>query len=366
MERLVFYGKGGIGKSTISANIAALLVGMDRRVLHVGCDPKHDSTVALMGGEMIPTVLDRDYGEIVRPQDIVRISESGVHCVESGGPQAGVGCAGRGISRAVEIFDKADLLSEDRYDVVIFDLLGDVVCGGFAAPLRHGVGEKVVIISSEEVMSLYAANNIARAVVTYASNGIACAGILLNLRDADEDLDPVYRFARLLGTEVLGVIRRDPLIREAEYRRITVAEHAPDSSIVGQFRSLAERIVAIDAKACPLPTPLSDRRFYGYARHRFDPPQEIRDAPSEPGTGPSAERARLAASPAPGEPPSAPSAPSAADSAHESRRRAYKRDLKAGIIAVRRGLVRPEEAVERLKTSYPEFTGSLRPRDLIT
>jgi nitrogenase iron protein NifH len=366
MERLVFYGKGGIGKSTISANIAALLVGMDRRVLHVGCDPKHDSTVALMGGEMIPTVLDRDYGEIVRAEDIVRISESGVHCVESGGPQAGVGCAGRGISRAVEIFDKADLLSEDRYDVVTFDLLGDVVCGGFAAPLRHGVGEKVVIVSSEEVMSLYAANNIARAVVTYASNGIACAGILLNLRDADEDLDPVYRFARLLGTEVLGVIRRDPLIREAEYRRVTVAEHAPNSGIVDQFRTLAERIIAIDAKACPLPTPLSDRRFYAYARHKFDPPAELRDALSEPRREPSGEGGRATASPNEGAPRPDPSSPAGIDASLESRRRAYKRDLKAGIIAVRRGLVRPEEAVERLKTSYPEFTESLRGRDLIT
>jgi nitrogenase iron protein NifH len=335
-------------------------------VLHVGCDPKHDSTVALMGGEMIPTVLDHDYGEIVRPEDIVRVSASGVHCVESGGPQAGVGCAGRGISRAVEIFDKADLLSEQRYDVVTFDLLGDVVCGGFAAPLRHGVGEKVVIVSSEEVMSLYAANNIARAVVTYASNGIVCAGILLNLRDDDEDLGPVYRFARLLGTEILGVIRRDPLIREAEYRRVTVAEHAPDSEIVGQFRSLAERLVAIDAQACPLPTPLSDRRFYAYARHKFDPPAELRDVSSEPGASPRTGSTGSNASPIEGAPRPASSSPSRADAALESRRRAYKRDLKAGIIAVRRGLVRSEEAVERLKKSYPDFTGALRPRDLIT
>jgi nitrogenase iron protein NifH len=362
MERLVFYGKGGIGKSTISANVAALLARAGKRVLHVGCDPKHDSTVALMGGEMIPTVLDRDYGEIVRPEEIVRISSSGVHCVESGGPQAGVGCAGRGISRAVEIFDQADLLSADRYDVVTFDLLGDVVCGGFAAPLRHGVGEKVVIVSSEEVMSLYAANNIARAVVTYASNGIACAGILLNLRDASEDLAPVHRFARLLGTEVLGVIRRDPLVREAEYQRTTVAEHAPDAAIVAQLRSLADRLVDIDARCCPLPTPLSDRRFYAYARHKFDPPATVRDAPSEPAGASTAERQRVLAQP----PEQSPTAAVGSQVELEARRRAYKRDLKAGMVAVRRGLVRPEEAVERLKTSYPDFTRALRPRDLIT
>lgn len=346
MERLVFYGKGGIGKSTLSANIAVLLVRAGKRVLHVGCDPKHDSTVGLMDGEMIPTVLEREYDKIVRPEDIVRVSSSGVHCVESGGPQAGVGCAGRGISRTVEIFDRADLLSPERYDVVTFDLLGDVVCGGFAAPLRKGVGEKVVIVSSEEVMSLYAANNIARAIVTYAANGIACAGMVLNLRDGTaESLAPAERFAKLAAIPVLGVLQRDPLIREAEYRRMTVAEHAPDSAIVAELRALADRLLAIDPAACPLPTPLSDRAFYAFAQHKFDPPAELLSLHQ----------------------PAAPAPPATQSGAGiDLLRRAYQRDLKAGILAVRRGLVRPEDALERLRRSHPEFTRSLSAKDLVT
>lgn len=352
MERLVFYGKGGIGKSTLSANVAALLVREGKRVLHVGCDPKHDSTVALMDGEMIPTVVDREYGEVVRPEDIVRVSRSGVHCVEAGGPQAGVGCAGRGISRTLEVFDKADLLSPERYDVVTFDLLGDVVCGGFAAPLRHRVGEKVVIVSSEEVMSLYAANNIARAIVNYASNGIVCAGVLLNVRD-DDDLAPAERFAALLNTRILGVIRRDPLIREAEYRRITVAEHAPDSPIVAQLGALAQTLLGVEPPACPMPTPLSDDEFYAYARHKFDTPP---DGPRRAAAGPGAQGGRM--------PEARVSRPE--DRPGEQLRQRYKRDLRAGILAIKRGLVQPEVALERLRSSYPEFTQSLRPEDLVT
>ncbi|MFH2005699.1 MAG: AAA family ATPase [bacterium] len=349
MQRLVFYGKGGIGKSTVSANVSAVLAGQGQRVLHVGCDPKHDSTVALMAGEMIPTVLDRGLGPGgAAAEDLVRVGPSGVHCVEAGGPQAGVGCAGRGISRTIEILEQAGLLAPGRYDAVIFDLLGDVVCGGFAAPLRHRVGEKVVIVSSEEVMSLYAANNVARAVVTYASNGIVCAGILLNLRDESEDLGPVTRFAELLGTPVLGVIRRDPLIREAEYRRTTVVEHAPDAPISATFRELAEALQAVDPAACSLPTPLGDRDFYTLARDKFE-------------VSGGWEREQMATVEAA---PNVHVPADGSDSVQERQRQEFKRDLKAGIDAVRRGLVRPEEALARLQQSYPDFTRTLQARDL--
>jgi len=346
MERLVFYGKGGIGKSTLSANVAVALCRSGRRVLHVGCDPKHDSTVGLMAGEMIPTVLEREFDVAVRAEDIVRVSRSGVHCVEAGGPQAGVGCAGRGISRTVEIFGRADLLSPARYDVVTFDLLGDVVCGGFAAPLRQGVGEKVVIVSSEEVMALYAANNIARAVVNYASNGIACAGMILNVRDGVHARAPAERFAELIGVPILAVVPRDPLFREAEYRRMTVTEHAPDSAVAAQLHALAERLVAIPLAECAIPTPLSDQAFYSFAQHKFDPPPDLWHLHPRPAQAP---RPQIV------EPDSL-----------ELARQGYRRDLRAGMLAVRRGLVRPEEALERLQRSHPGFTRSLSARDLVT
>jgi nitrogenase iron protein NifH len=358
MERLVFYGKGGIGKSTISANMAACFAGQGYRVLHVGCDPKHDSTVALMDGEMIPTVVDQPSRDTISPEDIVSLSRSGVHCVEAGGPAAGVGCAGRGITRTLEIFDQANLLSPARYDVVTFDLLGDVVCGGFAAPLSQRMGEKVVIVSSEEVMSLYAANNIAKAIVTYASGGIVCAGILLNLRDNDEDLQPAQRFAQLLNTSIIGVIKRDPLIREAEYRRVTVVDHAPEAPIVGQLRDLGEAILAINPRDCPLPTPLSDHDFYAYSRHRFARPSD--SGARQPWVGHSRKEATLSAA-ARAQHPSP-----AGDGQTTASRGDFKRDLRAGIAAVKRGLVSPEEALQRLQASYPGFTRSLQVRDLKT
>ncbi len=351
MQRLAFYGKGGIGKSTIAASLSAIMARSGQRVLHVGCDPKHDSTVALMAGEMIPTVVDQSLRDIMRPEEIVSVSPTGVHCVEAGGPHAGVGCAGRGISRTLEIFERADLLAPDRYDVVSFDILGDVVCGGFAAPLRHGVGEKVIIVASEEVMSLYAANNIAKAVLTYASNGIVCAGMVINMRDNSEDLAPVERFAKLLNVRILGVVRRDRLFREAEYQRVTVVQHAPQAPIVAELAELAETILQLDPKQCQLPTPLSDEDFYAFTRRKFRTPEgEL--APTAVPAPPSRE------------PPAAEDS-AAEDSAAENKRRRFKRELRAGIAAVRRGLLQPEEAVERLRASYPDFTRSLRARDLM-
>ena len=361
MERLVFYGKGGIGKSTLSANIAAILARRGKRVLHVGCDPKHDSTVALMAGEMIPTVTDRRFGAVVHVDDIISRSRSGVDCVEAGGPEAGVGCAGRGISRTLEIFDKAQLLSPERYDVVTFDLLGDVVCGGFAAPLRHEVGEKVVIVSSEEVMSLYAANNIAKAVVTYAKNGVVCAGILLNRRDPGSDLGPVERFAGLLGTRILGVIERDPLIREAEYARLTLAEHTPEAPLVQQLAGIADEILALDPALCPTPSPLSDRDFYARARDRFAGVAATRERPA--GSGDEAASGDRSLGRETTADQSAATGRGGGNG-NEVLRRQFKRDLRAGIVAVRDGLVDAEDAAARLRESYPELTRTLSARDL--
>jgi nitrogenase iron protein NifH len=349
MQRLVFYGKGGIGKSTVSTNISAVLAGRGQRVLHVGCDPKHDSTVALTRGTLIPTVVDHKCTGVVAPADIVYTSPVGVDCVEAGGPQAGVGCAGRGISYTLELMGRAGLLDENQYDVVVFDLLGDVVCGGFAAPLRHGVGEKVIIVTSEEVMSLYAANNVARAVVNYASNGVVCAGLLLNLRDESEDLGPVTRFAELLSTRVLGVIRRDPLIREAEYQRTTVVEHAPEAPISTQLGQLADAIGAVETSHCQLPTPLSDEDFHELARHRFEAPAEW-----------IAQHHAASSHRPPTDPASNPIQAPPANRTRET----FGREMRAAVAAVRQGLVGPQEALLRLKRSFPDLTHTLRVEDL--
>lgn len=356
MERIVFFGKGGIGKSTTASNISATLAASGRRVLHVGCDPKHDSTVALLRGSMIQPVVDRiqQLGGITA-EDVVTRSHLGVDCVEAGGPEAGVGCGGRGISRMLEIFQSVDLLSPARYDVCVYDVLGDVVCGGFASPLRKGIGQKVVIVASEEVMAFYAANNIARAVCHYASNGVCLAGLIINLRDNHEDRAPAERFARLINTQVLGYIPRDPLVREAEYRRMTVAEHAPGAAVTQVLRELGERIVAIDPATLPLPTPLDEATFYELTQHRFAMPPG--------GVGAAAKQA-----PPPDEKPVVSLRRSANDdaAAREERQRSYEREVRAGMRAVRTGRVSSSDALRRLREAFPRETQALRAADLET
>ncbi len=342
MQRIVVFGKGGIGKSTFATNFSASLAAGGNAVLHVGCDPKHDSTVALLDGRMIEAVVDRIVRiEGLKPEDIVTRSHLGIDCVEAGGPSAGVGCGGRGISRMFEIFQAAKLLEPGRYDVAVYDVLGDVVCGGFAAPLRKGIGEKVLIVASEELMSLFAANNIARAVVHYASNGIALAGIIFNLKDADADRDMLERFAAQIGTQVIGYVERDPLVREAEYRGKTVVEVAPRSKIAQTYRQLAEKVLAIDASTRPVPTPFDENTFYQLARVKFvEPPGGFRVADRAPTLAP--------AEFAPEETPAI----------------AFDEELSAGKRAVWLGLVSAVDAVARLKAAFPAHTLTLGPEDL--
>jgi len=360
MERLVFFGKGGIGKSTTAANVSATLAGLGHRVLHVGCDPKHDSTVGLLGGQLLEPIVDKIKTlDGITPSDIVVRSPLGIDCVEAGGPEAGVGCGGRGITRMMEIFKAAQLLAPERYTTTVYDVLGDVVCGGFAAPLRKDIGEKVVIVASEEVMAFYAANNIAKAVVHYADNGIHLAGIIINMRDNNEDRGPAERFARLIGSEILGFIPRDPLIREAEYRRVTVVEHAPASPIARVFRELTRKILEVDVRRLRVPTPLSEGDFYDYTRRRFEAPPGGIGAPTPdkvaPGAGVVPAAGLLGRRPAsdPGD-PAGRGAP-AAD---------FRAEVLAGARAVRLGRVPVEEALRRLRQHFPREAAALTPSDL--
>lgn len=364
MERLVVFGKGGIGKSTISCGISSSLAAAGQRVLHVGCDPKHDSTAALLRGKMIEPVVDRiEKIKGVAIEDIVVRSSLGVDCVEAGGPAAGVGCGGRGITRMLEIFNEAGLLDEGRYDVALYDVLGDVVCGGFAAPLRRGIGNKVVIVTSEELMALYAANNIARAVVHYANNGIALAGLVVNIKDQGADRGVVERFAAHINTDILAWIPRDPLIREAEYKRTTVVEMAPEAPISKTLRGLADHVIGLDVSNTPLPTPYDEESFYNGARSRF---RDISEAELEleeraAGRPPIIEgAAEVAARSLTGGP-----ALTAARARKQAEIAAYRKEMRAGARAVNLGLVSADEAVRRLREAFPERAGQLDERELL-
>ncbi|MCA9681140.1 MAG: AAA family ATPase [Myxococcales bacterium] len=378
MERIVIFGKGGIGKSTISCGISASLAAAGKRVLHVGCDPKHDSTAALLRGKLIEPVVDRiEKVRGVTAEDIVVRSPLGVDCVEAGGPAAGVGCGGRGITRMLEIFGEAALLDETRYDLALYDVLGDVVCGGFAAPMRKAHGSKVCIILSEEMMACYAANNIARAVVHYAGNGIALAGLVVNLKDPDADRKVVERFAARINTRILAWIPRDPLVREAEYNRTTVIEAFPQAPISQVLRELAHRVYYEPVDDRPLPTPMNEAEFHVAARARFR--SELEGAAAGELEAEQQAAAKLLADAQQSKAPrmvedgqvevaagSLTRGPALAEARARKQAEAerFAVELRAGSRAVRLGLVGAEEALRRLAGAFPEQARGLSERDL--
>jgi nitrogenase iron protein NifH len=259
MQRIAFYGKGGIGKSTVAAGVSLALARQGQRVLHVGCDPKHDSTLTLVQDGRTTTVIDQIFEKptgSLRAEHLIMPGKEGIHCIESGGPQAGVGCGGRAVSRMFELFEEIGVLDEQRYDVAVFDVLGDVVCGGFAAPLRSAFAPKVVIVLSEEMAAGYAANNIARGVQYYLDNGVVLAGVVLNLRDNQADKRPIERLARAMNTRILAVLPRDPLVGEAEIQNQSVLEYAPKSKVAQALSRLAKKLIGTDPGDCPAPTPI--------------------------------------------------------------------------------------------------------------
>ncbi len=269
MEKIAFYGKGGIGKSTVSTNVTAVLARSGKQVLHVGCDPKHDSSMPFLEPASVRTVIDTIFevraGELT-PEHIVLPGRLGVHCVESGGPEPGVGCGGRGVSRMFELLDELGILDETRYDAAVFDVLGDVVCGGFAAPLRRGFARKVVIVSSEEIMSYYAANNICKAVGHYRDNGVALLGIVFNLRDNRTRRQELEAFAKSLSTRVLAVLPRERRVRQAEVAGLTLVEHAPRTAMARTLKSLTQTLLHTPPESCAEPTPMDDAAFREFVR----------------------------------------------------------------------------------------------------
>nr|WP_196589800.1 nitrogenase iron protein [Pectinatus cerevisiiphilus] len=244
MRQIAIYGKGGIGKSTTTQNLTAGLAEQGKKVIVVGCDPKADSTRLLLGGLAQKTVLDtlREKGQDFDLNSIVKVGFKGIRCVESGGPEPGVGCAGRGIITSIGLLERMGAYTEDL-DYVFYDVLGDVVCGGFAMPIREGKAKEIYIVASGEMMSLYAANNISKGIQRYAlKGGVRLGGIICNSRNVDREIELLRAFAKELGTQLIHFIPRDNIVQHAEIRRKTVIEYKPESKQAEEYRILAKKI----------------------------------------------------------------------------------------------------------------------------
>lgn len=248
MIKLAVYGKGGIGKSTTVSNLAVAMAERGLAVMQIGCDPKADSTVSLHGGEKIPTVLElvRKYNNDFALEDMVCTGFGGVICVEAGGPLPGRGCAGRGIIVALEKLAQKGAYETYQPDVVLYDVLGDVVCGGFSMPMRDGYADMVFIITSGENMAIHAASNIAMAVEDFKGRNYASlGGLILNRRNVKNEEKKVQELADDFHTEIAGTLEWSDTVREAESLNKTVIEAFPDSEMAAQYRKLAENILGI-------------------------------------------------------------------------------------------------------------------------
>ena len=253
MKKIAVYGKGGIGKSTTTANVSAALSEMGLKVCQIGCDPKNDSTRLLLGRICSQTVLDmvRDKDEVLA-EDIVHTGYNGIKCVEAGGPEPGVGCAGRGIIVALEKLQSLNVIDDE--DVILYDVLGDVVCGGFAVPIREGYATDIYIVSSGELMSLYAANNIAKGIKRFAlRGGVRLGGIIGNSRNTPNEKNLLEAFAERLNSRLIAFIPRDVVVNKAENNRQTVLQYAPDSNQANVYRKLAGDILHNDDMCVPTP-----------------------------------------------------------------------------------------------------------------
>lgn len=246
MRQVAIYGKGGIGKSTTTQNLTSALAEMGNNIMIVGCDPKADSTRMLLGGMNQKTVLDtlREEGEDIELKDIMKngVDFSNIRCVESGGPEPGVGCAGRGIITSINMLENLGAYTDDL-DYVFYDVLGDVVCGGFAMPIREGKAQEIYIVASGELMAMYAANNICKGIKKYAeTGGVRLGGIICNSRKVDGELELLEAFAKKLGSQLVHFVPRDNIVQRAEINRKVVIAYEPESDQANEYRTLAKTI----------------------------------------------------------------------------------------------------------------------------
>lgn len=263
-KQIAIYGKGGIGKSTMSSNISAALAFLGNNVMQIGCDPKKDSVKLLLNGQRITSVLGylQEYGEITNVEDIVKLGYKGIKCVESGGPEPGVGCAGRGIILSIETLKKLGAFSWEN-DYIIYDVLGDVVCGGFAVPIREGYAEEIYLVVSGEFMSIFAANNICKCIKKYAMNGsVKLMGLILNSRGVPNEEKIVEKFAQKIKTRVALKVPRDDRFCKAEIAKKTVVEMYEGSNLAELFINFAETLNKTKDLKNLIPSPLNDDEIY--------------------------------------------------------------------------------------------------------
>jgi nitrogenase iron protein NifH len=259
LRQIAFYGKGGIGKSTTSQNTLAALVDLGQKILIVGCDPKADSTRLILHAKAQDTVLSlaAEAGSVedLEIGDVLKVGYKGIKCVESGGPEPGVGCAGRGVITSINFLEENG--AYDDVDYVSYDVLGDVVCGGFAMPIREGKAQEIYIVMSGEMMALYAANNIAKGILKYAhSGGVRLGGLVCNERQTDKELELAEALAAKLSSKLIHFVPRDNIVQHAELRRQTVIEYAPDSKQADEYRQLASKIHSNSGRGT-IPTPIT-------------------------------------------------------------------------------------------------------------
>ncbi|KNF08655.1 nitrogenase iron protein 2 [Gottschalkia purinilytica] len=262
IKQIAIYGKGGIGKSTTTSNISAALSNAGYKVMQFGCDPKSDSTDTLRGGKYIPTVLDTlREKNAVKAHEVIHQGFNGIYCVEAGGPAPGVGCAGRGIITAVQLFKQQRVFEELDLDYVIYDVLGDVVCGGFAVPIREGIAEHVFTVSSADFMAVYAANNLFKGIKKYSNAGGALlGGVIANSINAPYAKEIIDDFVEKTNTKVVEYIPRSVTVTQSELQGKTTIEAAPDSEQAKIYTSLAEKIINHTESRVPSPLEVEELR----------------------------------------------------------------------------------------------------------
>ncbi|MFA5924018.1 MAG: nitrogenase iron protein [Methylococcaceae bacterium] len=259
LRQCAIYGKGGIGKSTTTQNLVSALAELGNSVMIVGCDPKADSTRLILHAKAQTTIMSlaAEAGSVedLELEDVLKAGYRGIKCVESGGPEPGVGCAGRGVITAINFLEEEGAY-DDELDFVFYDVLGDVVCGGFAMPIRENKAQEIYIVCSGEMMAMYAANNIAKGIVKYANSGsVRLAGLICNSRETAREDELISALAAKLGTQMIHFVPRDNVVQRAEIRRMTVIEYEPQAKQAEEYRQLATKIR--DNKNFVIPTPIT-------------------------------------------------------------------------------------------------------------
>ncbi|MDR3413815.1 MAG: nitrogenase iron protein [Formivibrio sp.] len=262
LRQCAIYGKGGIGKSTTTQNLVAALAESGKKVMIIGCDPKADSTRLILHAKMQNTVMQlaADAGSVedLELEDVLQVGFMGIKCAESGGPEPGVGCAGRGVITAINFLEEEGAYTEDL-DFVFYDVLGDVVCGGFAMPIRENKAQEIYIVCSGEMMAMYAANNIAKGILKYATSGsVRLAGLICNSRKTDREDELIIALAEKIGTQMIHFVPRDNVVQHAEIRRMTVIEYDPNCQQANEYRELARKIVENKKFVIPAPCEMEE------------------------------------------------------------------------------------------------------------